>query len=1037
MKTYRICAAILVGLVAACVGSSVWAASLIVSGNVTNPTPNPFTGGTWGSGAITLTNVGAGAYVLTNSSGTFVLTNAAQSQINGGGTFLNQGTFQILQANPTDNYGVALVGAGTTFENQGILDINRGSTASTNAINLGLGATLRMRAASTLQYDANYRTTFGPAIVGAGVVTTTTNGGIVGVNSEAINITLVSGTNSFNNTGASDIRIGALTLPTGAALQQNNGAGNTYTWSGSFDGANALGSFVLSSGTFKLGDTINLNLGQDFVVAGAATIDLNGFSLTNAVGRTLTNKNVAATITSTSAGNGTLVNNGVLWGGTSGLTITNATIDTFGTNTLPGGTWTLQGGSPGILLLRSNSLLRATTTATITGNGQITNTGPANLEVDGGKLTISTTNSAGFNVNSLVISNGATLQFDSSVGSIYGWQGSMTAAGNITFNGSGGNGTPWATLRLDGDVDASLGQGLTFNPSQNNGPGGIIFNGHNFTNEAGSTVSFVASATRIASMSSTSPAAFVNKGNLTLTPGQLTVSITNVTVDNSGTLNVGAVLNLLGGTNTILLLRSNSTVRGNNTTASITGGKILSDTNAVTGAPLPVNLQVDAGAFTITPAAGNSLSLSVNSLVISNGATLTFAGTGVNVGWRGSMTAAGILAFGNGASALTGSYLSLEGDVDVNLGQGLTINDAQNAPTLFTGGGIHFNGHNLTNAAGSTVNIVVGGGFRSADFSSTGSPGSLINYGTLTIPGGSLNFNMTNVTVANHGTVNLANTMSMGAGGVLENEVNGTLLNAGGTARITGLSSGAFRNYGTVSIATNSLQIDTVDCSQWYSGGWLLDGTWRVSGGTLKLNPGGAITNIGANATVFFEGGSIQSGSGYVFLGNTLTNVAGRFFVNNTTNSTTVYTSTPPLYVTGTLGGSGVITASVITVQSGGTLAPGNTNSVGTLTLNGAVAFQSGAKYAMDYSGTTNDTVVVNGTLTVPATATVAVTNLAAGAPSKQMVLFSATTLNAPGSLKGWTVTGPADVAKYRYRATVQGTQVILVPEQGTSFLMR
>ena len=893
MKTYRICAALLVGLVAACVGSSVWAASLIVSGNVTNPTPNPFTGGTWGPGTITLTNLGAGAYVLTNSSGTFVLTNAAQSQINGGGTFLNQGTFQILQANPIDNYGVALVGAGTTFENQGILDIYRGSTASTNAINLGSGATLLMRVGSTLQYDANYRTTFGPAIVGAGVVTTTTNGGIVGVNSEAIAITLASGTNSFNNAGASDIRIGALTLPTGAALQQNNGAGNTYTWSGSFDGANALGSFVLSSGTFKLGDNINLYLGQDFVIAGAATIDLNGFSLTNAVGRTITNKNVAATITSTGAGNGTLVNNGVLWGGTSGFTITNATLDTFGTNTLPGGTWTLQGGSPGILLLRSNSLLRATTTATITGAGQITNAGPGTLEVDAGTLTISTTGTNTFNVNSLVIATGATLTFSTPgllIGNTIGWQGSMTAAGNITFGGGGNAGQPWTYLRLDGDVDESLGQGLTFSPGQNNGLGGILFNGHNLTNEAGSTVSFVAGATRIAYLSSPTPATFVNKGNLTLTPGSITVNSTNVNFDNSGTLNVGGALNMKGNTDTILL-RSNSTVRGNNTTATITGG-----------------------------------------------------------------------------------------------------------------------------------------------------PGFLVNYGTLTIPGGSLGtFSISNVTVANFGTMNLApSTVSLASGGVLENEVNGTLLNYGGTPRITGSISGAFRNFGTVTVPSGSLQIDTVNCSQWYSGGWLLDGTWKVSGGTLTLSPGGGITNIGANATVIYEGGSISSQGAK--LSTTLSNIVGRFFVNNTTNSTTVYTSTPPLYVTGTLGGSGVITASVITVKSGGTLAPGNTNSVGnsvgTLTLNGAVAFQSGAKYAMDYSGTSNDTVVVNGTLTVSATATVAITNLAAGAPAKQMVLFSATTLKAPGSLNGWTVTGPADVAYYR--PTVQGTQVILAPSwPGTTYLMR
>jgi len=979
-----------------------------------------FLGGLTNQGVLTVLTGGMASF--TNAAGSYVFTNYSGGTVNlQGGTirdkdFVNQGQFNttgglisnalindlgafmyvssgVTTATPDlTNYGVitnastlqvGLTGAGPVVNTN--LFVMQGGTLIAGSITNTSSGTFQLAATGTNTLRtttfvnngtismANGQTlTFGGgttlAITGTGVVTTP--GGPVNLNIPA------SATLSFQNSGASAIQIGALTLPTGSVLEQKNGTGNTYTWSGSFDGANALGSFVLSSGTFQLGNSINMNLGQDFIIAGAATIDLNGFNLTNAVGRAITNKNVAATITSTSAGGGTLVNNGNLWGG-SALTITNVTIDTFGTNNITG-TWTLQGGSPGILLLRSDSLLRARATATITGAGQITNTGPANLEVDGGNLTISTTGGISFNVKSLVISNGATLTFSTPgalIGSTIGWQGSMTATGNITFAGGASHGEPWTFLRLDGDVDESLGQGLTFSPVQNNGQGGILFNGHNLTNETGSTVSFVAGATRVAYLSSPTPASFVNKGNLILTPGSITLSITNVTVDNVGTLNFGGStayangLNLQGGANTILLLRSNSTVRAT-TTASITGGKIQSDTNALTGAPLPVNLEVDAGTFSIIPATGNNPSLNVQSLIIANGATLNFAGNGdgvsMNIGWRGSMTAAGNLTIGNAVIfSGAGCYLSLEGDVDEQLGQGLVFNPPQNG-----NGGILFNGHSLTNEAGSVVSIANGGGRRDAVFSSAGSPGFLVNYGSLTMTVGSALFSLTvtNVTVANSGTWNLSvPTVTLLSGGVLSNAVTGTLLNAGGTPRITGSSSGAFRNLGTVSVGSGTLTIDTVDSSQWGVGGWLRAGTWLVGGtGTLNLKPldTTAISVISTNATVIYAGGgTIQVGGGtYVSLTNSLNAIAGTLFLSNSTfnsgtalfaitngtlqlNAGTLTTRSILLTNTGTIFGSGGVSGFSKLINNGTIRA---TN--GVLTIAGLIT-GTGASFA-DTGGT-------------------------------------------------------------------------------------
>jgi uncharacterized protein with beta-barrel porin domain len=81
-----------------------------------------------------------------------------------------------------------------------------------------------------------------------------------------------------------------------------------------------------------------------------------------------------------------------------------------------------------------------------------------------------------------------------------------------------------------------------------------------------------------------------------------------------------------------------------------------------------------------------------------------------------------------------------------------------------------------------------------------------------------------------------------------------------------------------------------------------------------------------------------------------------------------------------TLGGDGSLFASsstnTLTVQSGGTLSPGN--SAGTLTVNGNLQMNAGSTLAVEINGTTAgsqyDQVVVNGTVDVSG-ATLAVTH--------------------------------------------------------------
>jgi len=359
--------------------------------------------GAGGNAWLIVTNNAAGTGVgLTNA--TFILGNGGGLEIDSGGLFTNTTTFNWSGTNGVinlNNNGTLITAAAVTI----------GSSASsitglvTSTSSAGQGGTWKLNGQSLAIGNAG---SFDVLTVNN---VTLTNGGLVTVGSAG------GGFNTMTVTNANVWSTG-LTIGNGSSNNTVNILGNTV-WN-------------------LLGNTVTIG-------SGAATG--NVLSVTGGV---LTN---VATITSTSAGGGTLVNNGNLWGG-SGLTVTNAMIDTSGTNNITG-TWTLQGGSPGILLLRSNSLLRAATTATITGAGQITTTGPANLEVDSGTLTISTSNTS-FNVKSLVISNGATLSF-AGIGTTNGWQGSMTAAGNLTV-GNATSLSPGCYLSLAGDVDENLGR---------------------------------------------------------------------------------------------------------------------------------------------------------------------------------------------------------------------------------------------------------------------------------------------------------------------------------------------------------------------------------------------------------------------------------------------------------------------------------------------------------------------------------------------------------------------------------------------------
>ncbi len=185
--------------------------------------------------------------------------------------------------------------------------------------------------------------------------------------------------------------------------------------------------------------------------------------------------------------------------------------------------------------------------------------------------------------------------------------------------------------------------------------------------------------------------------------------------------------------------------------------------------------------------------------------------------------------------------------------------------------------------------------------------------------------------------------------------------------------------------------------------------TWA---GVIKQQSGNArsLVKLGAGALVL-SGANTYNG--------TTTVEAGTLYLDGTTTGMADHI----VKTGGTLGGTGTVglaTGKLLTVETGGALAPGTVGApVGTLTVNGAATLQADTTYAWQYLNGAGYRVVVNGTLTLPAAATVNVSG--SGALPATMTLFTASSLDGATDLSGWTVNGLTDG-----KAQIQGTSVIL-----------
>jgi len=180
-----------------------------------------------------------------------------------------------------------------------------------------------------------------------------------------------------------------------------------------------------------------------------------------------------------------------------------------------------------------------------------------------------------------------------------------------------------------------------------------------------------------------------------------------------------------------------------------------------------------------------------------------------------------------------------------------------------------------------------------------------------------------------------------------------------------------------------------------------------VIGSTLALVKNGLGTQILTGSNTFSGSVSVNAGS---------------LLVNNSVGSGIGTNNSIMIASEATLGGTGVLLCTNAAFAASSTIAPGGTNTVGTLTFAGNVALGERMSYNTKYEAGATSSVTVGGTLTLPSTVSVEVVALDVAPLPKKITLFSAYALAGATDLSDWTVSGTGE---NKYRLLIDGTSVI------------
>jgi autotransporter-associated beta strand protein len=400
-------------------------------------------------------------------------------------------------------------------------------------------------------------------------------------------------------------------------------------------------------------------------------------------------------------------------------------------------------------------------------------------------------------------------------------------------------------------------------------------------------------------------------------------------------------------------------------TLTLTGALSYSGLTSVTNGSLILG---DAARAVTLP--GNA-TINGGNLAIANGSlgtgTITSTGTGIVVGLTPGLAATagsstinngGTLSFMNSGSGGTAQI--------ANIGV-LDFADASTASNavITTSAGALFQFRNTATAANS--NITLSGAGSNGTFgnnSTAGNASIIVGANTLLNFQGSSSAGAATITTSAGAALDGNGTTFTG------NASGGTsshIVNAGGLLDISqangGVTIGSLAGAGLVGLGSNTLTVGANNQSTDFSG--IIQNTGLAGGGAAGLikTGTGALTLSGTNT----------------YTGATVVN-AGTLNVNGS-----IATSSAVTVNNGILGGNGTVANAVI--NSGGALAPGN--SIGTITVNGNLTFNSGSNYNVEVSPSAADRTNVTGTATLNGTVNA---SYAAGSyVSKQYTILNAT----------------------------------------------
>ena len=390
--------------------------------------------------------------------------------------------------------------------------------------------------------------------------------------------------------------------------------------------------------------------------------------------------------------------------------------------------------------------------------------------------------------------------------------------------------------------------------------------------------------------------------------------------------------------------------------STFSGGIANSATISAGGIGIEIN---DVAQFGSTSAGG-----------ISNSGTILAGASGIVVESVANFSD-GISNFGTIVAALNGIFVGS----DTTFAGGISNSGAIRAAG--TGNGINVNNDTyFTGGISNSGAISVGGvGIYVTDVSTFS--GNLSNSGKITAATG----------------INIFNGVNFSAGAAVVN--SGVITGTGGTAINVASAAGAVtvdQNAGTITGAIKLISTDD---------------TLNVSGGTINGNIVGR--GIGGGGTINFTlgaGNAFTYAAAYGFSGFDQVNIESGTVVLNGVNSAANVAVGSSLG--GALAGAGTIDPLAVTINAGGTLAPGVPGGYGTLNITGNLAFASGSYYAIDIApgAGNNSKVALIGAATLGGNGTVEVApqlgHYAAGTVYQILTTTSALT----GTFAGLTVNG-------------------------------